>query len=76
MVSNEALTNAIRSLDFTFKVQTDRMMVWKKRGSVTRVMIRRNTTHSEEYASTILRQAGMPAEEVEEFIRTCRVTEH
>lgn len=76
MISNEALTNAVRSLNFTFKKQTDRMMIWRKRGSPLRVQIRRNAYHTAEYAGTVLRQAGMSADEIEAFLRSATVTSH
>lgn len=76
MVSNESLTNAVRSLGYTFKKQTDRMMVWKLRGGVKRVMIRRNATHSAEYAETVLRQAGMPDQQIAAFIQEATITSH
>ena len=68
MVPNDALTNAIRSLGFTFKRQTDRMMVWKRKGSTDRIMIRRNQFHSEEYSRILLKQAGMNPLEIDRFI--------
>lgn len=72
-VGNDALTNALRSLNFTFKRQTDRVMIWRKKGSgsTLRVMVRRNVTHSEEYAAIVLRQAGMSAEDIASFLASC-----
>jgi hypothetical protein len=40
MVPNDALINALRSLNFEFKVQSDRVMLYKKRGMSTRVGVR------------------------------------
>ena len=46
MIQNDALINALRGLNFTFKQQTDRMMIYKQRGTTARVLVRRNATHS------------------------------
>jgi hypothetical protein len=72
VIPNDALSNALRPLNFTFKRQADRVMIWKQRGSTLRVSVRRNSAHDEEYARTVLRQAGMPADEIEAFIRSCK----
>lgn len=72
MVPNDALINALRSLSFDFKRQTDRVMIYKKRGSSVRVGVRRNVAHDEDYARVILRQAGMAADQIESFIRQAR----
>ena len=68
MISNAALTNALRSLNFTFKRQTDRVMIWKQRGTTLRVSVRRHSTHDNEYSAVVLRQAGMSEEEIAAFI--------
>ena len=68
MVPNDALINALRSLGFEFKRQADRVMLWKQRGSSRRVAIRRNTNHDDEYAGSVLKQAGMADDEIESFI--------
>lgn len=68
MIPNEALTNALRSLNFTFQRQADRVMLWRQRGSQLRAAIRRNKEHDPEYARTILRNAGMLHAEIEKFI--------
>jgi len=71
VVPNDAITNALRGLNFTFKKQTDRMMVWRQRGTQVRVLVRRNASHDEEYARTLLRQAGMPEHEIQAFLNSC-----
>jgi len=68
VVPNEALTRALRSLNFTFKRQADRVMIWKQRGSTLRVAVRRNALHDETYARTILKQAGMAEADIDNFI--------
>ena len=48
------------------------MVVYKQRGSTKRVLIRRNASHDDIYAREILRTAGMPDVDIEEFLTTCR----
>lgn len=71
MIPNDALINALRSLNFSFKKQTDRMMIYKLRGSTRRVAVRRNKSHDEIAVRSILRQAGMDDEAIEQFIHGC-----
>jgi hypothetical protein len=71
-VGNDALINALRSLNFTFKRQADRVMIWKQKGSTLRVSVRRNVSHDEEYAATVLKQAGMGAQEIKAFLASCK----
>lgn len=68
MIPNDALTNALRSLGFTFKRQGERVMIWKKRGTTQRAEIRRIDLHDDAVARSILLRAGMPAVEVDAFI--------
>ena len=76
MIPNDALINALRSLGFEFKKQCDRVNIWKKAGSTLRSSVRRNAYHSEEYAESILRQAGMPDAAIRVFIAQCRTGRH
>lgn len=76
MVSNEALVNGLRSLGYSYKDRSDRMEMYKQRGSVRRVMVRRHRNHTEQYAAEVLRQAGMPPEDIEAFLKETRVTAH
>lgn len=72
MIPNDALINALRSLNFTFKRQADRVTLWRQRGGVKRVAVRRNVAHSEDYAKSILRSAGMSEADIESFVRETR----
>ena len=72
MIPNDALINALRSLKFTFKRQTDRVSIYKQRGTTSRVAVKRNASHDETYASTLLAQAGMPKAEITKFIAASR----
>lgn len=76
MISNTALINALRSIGYTFNKQTDRTMVWKKRGATDRAMIRRHENHSEEYARQVLRLAGMPMADIDDFVSSAKITTH
>lgn len=68
MVPNDTLINAVRSLGYKFKKQTDRVDLYKKKGGTQRVAIRRNSAHDPDYARSILKQAGMSLEAIERFI--------
>ena len=72
MITHEALRNAIRSRGFEFKRQADRVEIFKQRGTTTRVELRRISLHDDDYAQTILRQAGFGAEEIADFMREQR----
>lgn len=69
MVPNDALTNRLRQAGYTFKRQTDRMMIWKQKGSTRRVMVRRNRDHDDDAVRVLLRQAGLSPDEIEAFIK-------
>lgn len=60
MIPHDALINALRSLNFRFKRQADRVEVYKQSGTTRRVEVRRHDWHDETAVRTILRQAGMP----------------
>ena len=69
MVPNDALINVLRrSLNYTFKRQTERVDVYKERGGTRRAVIKKNASHTPEYARSILRSAGMDEEEIERFL--------
>ena len=73
MVPNDALINVLRrKLRFTFKDQTQRVDIYKQRGSTKRAMIKRASEHSPEYAAKILQQAGMSGEDIERFLAEVR----
>ena len=69
MVPDEALINILRrKLNYTYKSQTQRTRIYKKKGGMHRAIIKRNAAHSPEYACSILRQAGMNEEEIKLFL--------
>ena len=71
MVPHDALINALRESGYTFKRQTSRVQIYKKRGGIGRVTIGRRRTHAPEAARSILRHAGMDDEGIERFLSTC-----
>ena len=72
MIPNDALVNALRSLNFTFKQQTDRVMIYKQRGTTRRVGLRRRDYHDEGAAREALKLAGMPLAEIQNFIESAK----
>lgn len=76
MIPHDALINALRDLGFRFKRQADRVEIYKQQGTTRRVEIRRHNWHDETAARTILRQAGMAAERINEFIVATKQTRH
>lgn len=72
MIPNDTLINALRSLNFRFKRQTDRVAIYKQKGTTLRVAIRRNQLHDETYTRTVLRQAGMALADINNFISSAK----
>lgn len=68
MVPHDKLINALRSLRYTYKTQTDRVEIHRQKGTTRISAVRRNALHDDDYARNILRQAGMPADQIEKFI--------
>ena len=68
MIPNDALINALRSLNFRHKRQSDRVWIYKQRGTTLRVSVRRKKQHDEMYARVVLKQAGMPPADIDSFI--------
>ena len=76
MIPHDALINALRDLDFHFKGQADRTLLYKKKGTTKRVHVRRISLHDEKAARILLQQAGTPLEDIESFISTYRCSQH
>jgi len=76
VIPNDALINALRGLDYHHKGQSDRMMIYKKRGDTKRALVRRISLHEDDAARILLRMAGMPAEDIEKFITSYHCEEH
>ena len=67
MVPHDALIRALRSRGYSHKGQSDRVTMWKKPGDAKRIMVRRNSSHSEEAARSWLKQSGMSDDEIDRF---------
>lgn len=76
MIPHDALINALRDLDYHFKDQADRTVLYKQKGTTNRVHVRRISFHDEKAARILLQQAGMSLEEIEKFINTYRCSQH
>lgn len=76
MIPRDALINALRSLNFSFKRQADRVEIYKQRGSTRRVEIRRCDLHDENAAKIILHQAGMSDADITKFIESAKKANH
>lgn len=76
VIPTHKLINALRSLDFHHKRQTERINLYKKRGSPDRVEVRKRDYQEVETAKGILRRAGMDQEEIEKFIAECKESLH
>ena len=69
MVPNDALINVLRrKLRYTFKDQTQRVAIYKQRGTTNRAAIKKAAEHTPEYAAAVLRHAGMSEEDIEQFL--------
>jgi hypothetical protein len=74
LIPNDALINALRrSCKFEFKNQSQRIWLYKKKGGTKRVEVQKRDFHEVEYARAVLRNAGMPPDEIEKFISEVRV---
>lgn len=77
MIPNTALINFLRTeLDYHYKWQSDRICLYRKRGSTSRVEVRRITMHDETVVRSMLLRAGARLEDVERFIAQYKVNQH
>ena len=68
MIQRSALINAVREYGYRFKRQAQRTEIYKKAGSTERLQITRRKSLAPEDARMILLRAGMPLEDVEQFL--------
>jgi hypothetical protein len=69
VIPNDALINFVRTeLDYHYKGQADRVVIYKQRGSTKRLMIRRNAMHDETAVRVLLKQAGADPAKIERFV--------
>ena len=69
MIPHDAVLNALRKLNFSFKRQTDRVDLYKQKGTPRRVTLNRNAMHDPMYVRILLKQAGMSEADIEAFIQ-------
>jgi hypothetical protein len=73
MVPRERLINKLRELNYTYVNQTDKSVLWRKRGGTHCVWLRRKENPmSETYVANVLRQCGMSSPDIETFIAQTR----
>ena len=65
MLSNQLLLKGLRSQGYTFKRRGANMDIWKRKGSVDRLMVFRRKEHDPLYVIRTLQQAGMSTEDIE-----------
>lgn len=69
MVPRERLINKLRELKYTFADQTDKSVLWRKKGGTHCVWLpRKEDPMSDTYVASALRQCGVPPREIEVFI--------
>jgi len=68
-VGRRQLMNCLRRHGWTFKRQGNRWDIWKKKGSTDRIAIPRSRFIDSRVAITILGQAGLSPQQIEEFLR-------
>jgi len=69
VIPREKVVNALRTLKFSFKRQTDRVEMYKQNGTTLRVQLSKRSMLDVDYAKCLLRSAGMAPEKIEQFIR-------
>jgi hypothetical protein len=69
VIPRERLINKLRELNYTFRTQTLKSQLWRKKGGTHCVWLpRKENPLSETYVRNVLRQCGVDQEEIERFI--------
>lgn len=69
MVPRERLINKLRELNYTYADQTDKSVLWRKKGGTHSVWIpRKQDPLSATYVANVLRQCGVAPPEIEIFL--------
>lgn len=76
MIEHNTLIKRLRALDYHFKNQTQRVEMYKKKGSTARIVVSKRDYHDETYARGILRSAGLDDATIERFIAEYRTNKH
>jgi hypothetical protein len=71
VVGRDKLINAIRSKKFSFKRETERIHLYKQKGSTKRVQIRSSGDIDPKNAAFVLKSAGFTEDEVKKFLAEC-----
>lgn len=71
MIPADQLKNRLRDANFGFKKQGKRVDIWKKKGSTDRVTIPRRDFMTLGETKSILRQAGLPESDIQQFFLDC-----
>jgi hypothetical protein len=70
MPRRDHVVNKLREIGFSYKDTTDRCLVYK-RGTLRLYMPRRNDI-DETWVRQALRQAGVPPDQIDAFLRMCK----
>lgn len=69
MVPRERLINKLRALNYTYADQTDKSVLWRKKGGTHCVWLKRKEDPmSVTYVSNVLRQCGVTEQDIGIFI--------
>lgn len=72
MIKRSHLINKLKGLGYRFSDQSQRVEIFRKRGSTHRIILHKTDWVSEEFARSILRQADCDRAEIDKFIREAR----
>ena len=73
MISKAHFVNKLRELGFTFKTQAKRVDIWRLKGGTQYVSVRRKKKLSEAWVILTLRNLGVCADEIQEFIKSSKI---
>lgn len=68
MISTNTLRNFVRDHGFGFKKQGRRRDIYKRAGDPHRMMLPRTSSVDDDFARSLLRQAGIDEDQIEAFI--------
>jgi len=70
-ISREQLLTRVREEGYSFKRQTDKVDLYRKKGSTDRITIDRNKSFEESYVRVVLKQAGLTDEDITALLAAC-----
>jgi len=71
VISREQLCARLTEARLKFQRKTDRSEVWKERNSSNRVIFSMQKSYTEIEVRSILKQANLTREQIEQFLRDC-----